>query len=123
MSSIQEQIEARKKRLERLQKLHKLEKQTAPETSSSNDEHTVESLSLRAEQDSLNKLKQRASHIIQEIVNDDKTSRIGTEKKIDGTESMQAALQDQLDELDKRTNAKIKMLVRKRILKSAVSEE
>ncbi|CDH12781.1 uncharacterized protein ZBAI_04567 [Zygosaccharomyces bailii ISA1307] len=123
MSSIQEQIEARKRRLERLQKLHKHEKQTTQEKSVSNDEHTVESLSLRVEQDSVNKLKHRASQIIQEVVNDDKTSCTGMEKKIDGTESMRASLEDQLDELDKRTNAKIKMLVRKRILKSAVSEE
>lgn len=123
MSSIQEQIEARKKRLERLQKLHKHENQTTQENSGSNDEHTVEALSLQVEQDSLDKLKHRASQIIQEFVNDDKSSSIGTGKKIDGTESMQASLRDQLDELDKRTNAKIKLLVRKRILKNAVSEE
>lgn len=119
MSSVQDHINARKRRLEHLRAIRNDGKISPESDNDGNDAKTVETLSLQVEKESLDKFKNKASQIIHEAVNDDKSFIVSSEKAVDGTENMATSLQQQLDELDRLTDAKIRSLVRKRIFTNA----
>lgn len=115
MSTVQEQIDARKKRLQQLSQLRNVDERSSNDNDFKNPVQ-VDSPKARTQIDSSQAvystdIKGKYPHDSYESLPHDRT------------EIMRNALKEPLDELDERTNKVIQRLVRQRLISDAVNQE
>ncbi|GCF01091.1 hypothetical protein ZYGM_001687 [Zygosaccharomyces mellis] len=110
MATVQEQVDARKRRLKQLSQLTNTNKR-APDAESS----------IQAVETAFPQIDSS------QTVSESKKSSLSSDELRDysygGTEIMRNALKEPLDELNRRTNKEIQRLVRKKVISDAMNQE
>ncbi|CAR26002.1 hypothetical protein ZYGR_0C00180 [Zygosaccharomyces rouxii] len=120
MTTIQEQIDARKRRLEQLKRLTNVDKEPPNNANIKSSVETVDSAPAQIEP---SQAVSNTDHGNKNSQDSQQSQESQDYSPHDGTEIMRNALREPLDELDRRTDKAIQRLVRQRLISDAMNRE